>query len=93
MNEDFIPIQTLDKICVNDEKSKEITRLIKKKNRIVGYEIANEYDVTVEQAIQLAKQGKLKNVGIAHNKNTIYLKSVPDTSEENNLSNLPTKTE
>lgn len=91
VNENFIPLATLDKICVADSNAKEITRLIKRKNKVVGYEIANEFDVSVEQAIDLAKQGKIKNVGIAHNKNTVYLKSIPDANSTNNLSDLPTK--
>ena len=48
----------------------------------------NEYDY--EQSIALAKDGKIKGVGVAHNKSTEYLKSIPDGSEMNNLSSLPT---
>ena len=33
--------------------------------------------------------GRIKGVGIAHRKDTEYLKSIPDGSENNNLGNLP----
>ena len=39
-----------------------------------------------DDAIQMAKDGKLKNVGIAHRKDTEYLKTIPDNSNDNNLS-------
>lgn len=86
-----LPKSALDEICVSDKNAKRITKLIKKSGKVVGYEIANEFDVTVEEAIELAQNGKIQNVGIAHNKNTKYLKSIPDNNENNNLSNLPTK--
>ena len=37
----------------------------------------------------MAKQGQIAGVGIAHGGDTEYLKSIPDGSENNNLSNLP----
>lgn len=88
---DYLPLLALDKICMNDPDARKITKLIKRNGKVVGYEIADEFDVTVEQAIELAKQGKIQSVGIAHNKDTVYLKSIPDDTENNNLSNLPTK--
>ncbi|MPN34354.1 hypothetical protein SDC9_181847 [bioreactor metagenome] len=38
----------------------------------------------------MARQGEIAGVGIAHRKDTEYLKSIPDGTEDNNLSNLPT---
>lgn len=87
-----LALSSLDKICNSNKDAKEITKLIKQNGKVVGYEIANEFDVTVSEAISLAEQGHLKNIGIAHNKSTKYLKSIPDTIESNNLSSLPTKT-
>ena len=37
----------------------------------------------------MAKQGQIAGVGIAHRGDTKYLKSIPDGSENNNLGNLP----
>ncbi len=86
-----LPLSALDQICPEDNNALEITKLIKKNNKVVGYELANEYDVTKEQAICMAKEGRIKNIGIAHNKDTVYLKSIPDQNNANNLSDLPTK--
>ena len=38
----------------------------------------------------LAKAGEIKGVGIAHRKDTEYLKAIPDDNENNNLYSLPT---
>ena len=37
----------------------------------------------------MAKAGEIKGVGVAHRKDSEYLKSLPDGSEGNNLGNLP----
>ena len=37
----------------------------------------------------MAKQGEIADVGIAHRKDSEYLKSIPDGSENNNLGILP----
>lgn len=86
-----LPKSALDEIPAEQENAKEITKLIKESNKIIGYEIADEYDVTKEEAIDMTKHGLIKGVGIAHNKNNVYIKSIPDNSEVNNLSNLATK--
>ena len=44
----------------------------------------------LQQAVDMAKQGQIAGVGIAHRGDTEYLKSIPDGSEGNNLGNLPT---
>ncbi|HIT34757.1 MAG TPA: DUF3892 domain-containing protein, partial [Candidatus Faecousia intestinigallinarum] len=40
-------------------------------------------------AVNMAKQGQIAGVGIAHRGDTEYLKSIPDGKENNNLGNLP----
>jgi len=40
----------------------------------------------------MAKAGDIKGVGVAHRKDSEYLKSLPDGTEENNLGNLPSVT-
>ncbi len=37
----------------------------------------------------LARQGEIKGVGVASRNGNEYLKSLPDGTENNNLSNLP----
>ena len=76
---------TLDSIPDNNSNAKEITRIVKKNNKTVGYEIANEF-VDKDVAIKMAKNGEIKNVVIAHRKDTEYLKTIPDNTSRNNLS-------
>ncbi|MDD5923313.1 MAG: DUF3892 domain-containing protein [Clostridia bacterium] len=45
--------------------------------------------VSKPDAVNMAKQGEIAGVGVAHRGDTEYLKSIPDGSESNNLSNLP----
>ena len=84
-------LQVLDEIPNELPDAKEITKIIKHGNVVVGYEIANEFSVTKEEALEMARNGQLKNVCIAHRKDTKYLKSVPDSSWNNNLNNLPSE--
>ena len=43
-----------------------------------------------DEGVQMAKNGEIKGVGVAHRRDTEYLKSIPDDSENNNLGSLPT---
>ena len=43
-----------------------------------------------EDDVELAKENQIQGVGVAHNKDTEYLKSIPDGTQDNNLSHLPT---
>ncbi len=80
---------TLDDIPTAKSDAKEIIGLVKSSGRVTGYQLSNGKTVTKEEGVALAKDGEIKNVGIAHRKNTEYLKSIPDGSENNNLGNLP----
>lgn len=80
---------TLDDIPTAKSDAKEIIGLVKSSGRVTGYQLSNGKTVTKEEGVALAKDGKIKNVGIAHRKDTEYLKSIPDGSENNNLGNLP----
>ena len=42
-----------------------------------------------EDGVAMAKAGEIQGVGIAHRKDSEYLKSLPDGTEDNNLGNLP----
>lgn len=41
-------------------------------------------------SVSMARNGEIQGVGIAHRRDTEYLKSLPDGKEDNNLSHLPT---
>ncbi len=81
--------QTLDQIPQTSPNAKRIVGLVKEGGRVTGYQLSDNTVVEKQQAVNMAKQGQIAGVGIAHRKNTEYLKSIPDGSENNNLSNLP----
>ena len=79
----------LDEIPKANADAKQIVGLVKKNGKITGYKLSDETFVAKPQAVQMAKQGEIKGVGVAHRGDTEYLKSIPDGSENNNLGNLP----
>lgn len=81
---------TLDDIPTPDENAKNITGLVKENGEITGYQLSNNKKISKQDAVNMARRGKIKGVGIAHNGNTEYLKSIPNDSESDNLGNLPT---
>lgn len=81
---------TLDEIPQPSSDAKEIIGLVKQGGRVTGYQLSDERVVNKEEGVALAKAGKIKGVGIAHRKDTEYLKSIPDGTDDNNLSHLPT---
>lgn len=84
-----LSLQALKEIPEARADAKEITALVKDSGTITGYQLSNGSIVTKEQGVELAKQGQIAGVGIATNKGTEYLKSLPDITEVNNLGNLP----
>lgn len=80
---------TLDEIPRAKNNAREIVGLVKSSGRITGYQLSDGSTVSKEEGVALAKDGEIKNVGIAHRKETEYLKSLPDGTEDNNLGNLP----
>lgn len=80
---------TLDEIPQPKSSAKEIVGLIKHSGRIDGYQLSDGSTVSKEEGVQMAKSGDIKGVGVAHRGDTEYLKSIPDGSEGNNLSSLP----
>ena len=81
--------QTLDQIPQANSNAKRIIGLVKEGGRITGYHLSDNSIVDKQQAVNMAKEGKIAGVGIAHRGDTEYLKSIPDGSENNNLGNLP----
>jgi hypothetical protein len=69
-----------------------ITGLVKEGGAIVGYQLSDGQTLTKEEGVTLAKQGGIQGVGISERDGTEYLKSIPDNTEGNNLSNLPSIT-
>lgn len=73
--------------------AEQITKLIKHSGDVVGYELASGKHISVEEAIQMAKENKLSHVGVATSKDgSEYIRSLADGDESNNLGNLPSIT-
>ena len=84
---------TLDQIPQPKPDAKRITALVKESGKVTGYQLSDQSIVTKSQAVSMAKQGEIAGVGIAHRKDSEYLKAIPDNSENNNLGNLPSITQ
>ena len=81
--------QTLDQIPQANANAKRIVGLVKEGGRITGYQLSDETFVSKPEAVSMAKQGQIADVGIAHRGDTEYLKAIPNGSENDNLGNLP----
>lgn len=80
---------TLDQIPQANPNAKRIVGLVKEGGRITGYQLSDNSIVEKQQAVDMARQGQIANVGIAHRGDTEYLKSIPNGNENDNLGNLP----
>lgn len=80
---------TLDDIPSPKNDAKDIVGLVKSGGKITGYQLSDGKTVSKEEGVALAKAGDINGVGVAHRGDTEYLKSIPDGTENNNLSNLP----
>lgn len=85
-----LPKLAMDDIPTPAEDAVTITGLAKEHGRISGYQLSDNRIISRSEGVALARSGGIRGVGIAHNKDTEYLKSIPDESEGNNLSSLPT---
>lgn len=80
----------LDEVPQPKTDAKEITGLLKSGGKISGYQLSDGSTISKEEGVSMAKAGEIRGVGVAHRKDTEYLKSLPDGAESNNLSSLPT---
>lgn len=79
----------LDDVPTPKSDAKEIVGLVKNSGRITGYQLSDGSTVSKEEGVAMAKAGDIQGVGVAHRKDSEYLKSLPDGTENNNLGNLP----
>ena len=85
-----LPMSALDDIPQPKEDAKKIVGLVKDSSTVTGYQLSDGAIVSKEEGVSMAKSGDIKGVGVAHRNGTQYLKSLPDGTEDNNLSHLPT---
>jgi len=79
----------LDEIPTPKSDAKEIVGLVKSSGKVTGYQLSDGSTVSKDEGVSMAKSGDIQGVGVAHRKDSEYLKSLPDGTEENNLGNLP----
>lgn len=79
----------LDDVPEAKADAKEIVGLVKNSGRVTGYQLSDGSTVSKEEGVAMAKAGEIQGVGVAHRKDSEYLKSLPDDTEDNNLGNLP----
>ena len=79
----------LDEVPTPKSDAMKIVGLVKSSGKITGYQLSDGSTVSKEQGVAMAKAGEIQGVGVAHRKDTEYLKSLPDDTEDNNLSSLP----
>lgn len=89
MDRNLLAKNTLDQIPQASPDANRIVGLIRESGKITGYKLSDESIVSKSDAVQMAKQGKIAGVGIAHRGDTEYLKSIPNQNENDNLGNLP----
>lgn len=86
----MLPRMAMDYIPTPNADAKTITALVKSGSSVTGYQLSDGQVVSREEGVAMAKAGQIQGVGVAHKKDTEYLKSLPDGTDDNNLSHLPT---
>ncbi len=84
-----LPMNALSEIPTPNDDAEKIVAIKKDSGRIVGYKLSDGRIINKDEGVFLAKQGCIKGVGISERKGEEYLKSLPDETEDNNLSSLP----
>ena len=83
----------LDDIPTPKADAKEIVGLVKSGGKVSGYQLSDGSNISKEEGVAMVKNGEIQGVAVAHRKDTEYLKSLPDGTENNNLANLPSVSE
>ncbi|MGI6403107.1 MAG: DUF3892 domain-containing protein [Oscillospiraceae bacterium] len=87
-----LPMMAMKDIPTPNPDAQQITALVKEQGRVTGYQLSDGRILNKADAVQLARQGGIRGVGISSRKGNEYLKSLPDQQESNNLGNLPSVT-
>lgn len=86
-----LPANINKEVPTAKDNANSIKALIKKSGEVVGYELNSGERVSKEKGVKMAREGNISGVAIGvSKKGEEYLRSLPDQSENNNLSSLPT---
>jgi len=91
-NASALPLMAMKEIPKPSNNAATITALVKESGKVVGYQLSSGQTLGKVEGVALAKQGGIQGVGISERNGNEYLKSIPDETENNNLSNLPSVT-
>ena len=91
-NKSALPLMAMKEIPKPSNNAATITALVKESGKVVGYQLSSGQTLGKDEGVALAKQGGIQGVGISERNGNEYLKSIPDGTENNNLSNLPSVT-
>ncbi|MCE5235950.1 MAG: DUF3892 domain-containing protein [Clostridiaceae bacterium] len=86
----FLPMAAMTNVPTPRADAREIVALVKEGGRTTGYKLSDGAIVEKPEGVRLAKEGRIKGVGVATRNGSEYLKSLPDGREDNNLDGLPT---
>ncbi len=89
MENSKLPLMAMEDIPNPKPDAQKITALVKDEGRVTGYQLSDGSVLDKPVAVNLARQGGIRGVGVASRNGNEYLKSLPDDSEANNLGNLP----
>lgn len=88
-NPSDLPMMAMKEIPQANSDAQEIVAVTKENGRVSGYKLSNGQFLSKQEGVNLARQGGIQGVGISSRNGNEYLKSLPDNTENNNLSNLP----
>lgn len=88
-----LPMRAMKDVPTPNADAKRVVALVKEEGRVAGYKLSDGRVLDKEQAVELARQGGIQGVGISERDGNEYLKSLPDSAEDNNLGNLPSVTQ
>ena len=88
-----LPMNAFSEIPTPNSDALTITALRKDDGRVTGYQLSDGQVLDKDEAVALARKGGIAGVGIAARDGSEYLKSLPDNTESNNLSHLPSITQ
>ena len=88
-NNSRLSLNAMSEIPAPNANAKQIVALQRTGGHVTGDQLADGQLLDRAAAVNLARQGGIIGVGIAKRSGTEYLKSIPDNSGNNNLSELP----
>lgn len=89
-NKANLPLMAMKEIPQPRPDAKKIVALAKESGRITGYQLSDGRVLSKEEGIREARNGGILGVGVSERRGSEYLKSLPDGTNDNNLSSLPT---